>query len=144
MKILMRARLLPLLALVAAAGCADVGLGPGGDDVDGLTIQDAGGTTLVTVSASGAVSGSLSVPRNGTRSVRISLTGAGGIVTPGIGQSVRVTLTNSALVQWQESGTGAGTLVGRNAGGGGTSMRVDLITAGTAEYTSPNIPVTVT
>ena len=144
MKISIRTRLLPVLALVLAAGCADLGLDSGAGDVNGLTIQDAGGNTLVTVGASGSVSGTLTVPRNGTRSLRISLTGPAGVVTPGIGESIRVTLTNSTLVQWQESGTGAGTLVGRNAGGGNTSMRIDLISAGTAEYTSPNIPVTVT
>jgi hypothetical protein len=144
MKIRTRFRLVPLLALVLAAGCEDLGLNSGADQVDGLTIQDAGGNTLVTVGASGSVSGTLTVPRNGTRALRISLTGPAGVVTPGIGESVRVTLTNSALVQWQESGTGAGTLVGRNAGGGNTSMRVDLISAGTTEYTSPAIPVQVT
>jgi hypothetical protein len=143
MKIRTRDRLIPLLALVLAAGCEDLGLGSGAGAVTGLTIQDAGGNTLVTVGSTGSVSGSLSVPRNGTRTVSITLTGAAGVVTPGIGESVRVTLTNSTLVQWQGSGT-TGSLVGRSAGGGSTFMRVDFISAGTVEYESPAIPVTVT
>ena len=143
MKIRMRFRLVPLLALVLAAGCEDLGLNSGGGTVTGLTIQDAGGNTLVTVSSTGGVSGSLSVPRNGTRALSITMTGPAGVVTPGIAESVRVTLTNSTLVQWQGSGA-TGTLAGRNAGAGNTSMRVDFISAGSVEYTSPNITVNVT
>jgi hypothetical protein len=139
-----RFRLLPLLALVLFAGCEDLGLDSGAGAVTGLTIQDLGGNSLVTVSSTGAVSGSLSVPRNGTRSVRIVLQGPAGVVTPGIAESVRVTLTNSALVDWDETGSSTGTLVGQNAGAGQTTMRVDFISAGTVDYTSPSITVQVT
>jgi hypothetical protein len=142
MKILTRFRLLPVLALVLAAGCEDLGLNSGAGDVTGLTIQDANGGTLVTVGSTG-VSGTLTVPRTGARTVSIILTGPAGAVTPGIGESVRVTLTNSTLVQWQGAGL-TGTLAGRNAGGGSTTMRVDFISAGTVEYTSPAITVQVT
>lgn len=143
MKIFMRTRLLPVLALVLAAGCADLGLDSGAGDVDGLTIQDAGGNTLVTVGASGTVSGTLTVPRNGTRSLRISLTGPAGVVTPGLGESIRVTVTNSQVASWAETGGSTGTLRGGGSAGQ-TSMRVDLISAGTTEYTSPAITVQVT
>jgi hypothetical protein len=143
MRISMRSRLFPVLALVLATGCADLGLGSGGGDVDGLTIQDAGGTTLVTAGASGSVTGTLTVPRNGTRSVRIGLTGPGGVVTPGLGESIRVTVRNSTLVQWNETGTSTGTLTGRGTAGS-TTLVVDLINAGTVQYTSPSITVQVT
>lgn len=144
MKTRMRFRLLPVLALVLAAGCEDLGLDGGAGPVTGLSIQDAAGATVVTVGPTGSVSGSLSVPRNGTRSYSITLTGDAGTITPGIAESIRVTVTNSALVQWQGSGTSTGALAGRNAGAGSTSMRVDFMRAGTAEYTSPAIPITVT
>ena len=142
MKISTRIRLVPVLALVLAAGCEDLGLGSGGGEVTGLTIQDSGGATLVTVGATGSVSGSLSVPRNNTRSLRITLTGPAGTVTPGLAESIRVTVTNPGVATWTETGEGTGTLRGVTAGN--TSMRVDLISAGTAEYTSPAITVTVT
>ena len=143
MKILSRFRMLPVLALVLAAGCEDLGLDAGGSEVTGLTIQDSNGNTLVTVGATGSVNGSLSVPRNATRSLRITLQGPGGVVTPGIAESIRVTVTNSQVASWTETGEGTGTLRG-GAATGNTSMRVDLLSAGTAAYTSPSIPVQVT
>jgi hypothetical protein len=142
MKIFTRFRMLPVLALVLAAGCEDLGLNSGGGTVTGLTIQDAGGGTLVTVGAGGSVSGSLTVPRNATRSLRITLTGPGGVVAPGIAESIRVTVTNPGVAAWTETGEGTGTL--RGVAAGSTSMRVDLINAGTATYTSPAIAVQVT
>lgn len=137
------ARILPLLALVLAAGCADLGLDSGAGDVVGLTIEDASGNTLVSVASGGTVNGSITVPRNGTRSIRVVLRGAGGVVTPGIGESIRVTVTNSSLVSWDETGEGTGVL-DAGAAAGSTSLRVDLISSGTAVYTSPLIPVQVT
>jgi hypothetical protein len=142
MKISTRFRMLPVLALVLAAGCEDLGLGSGGGAVTGLTIQDAGGATLVTVGAGGSVSGSLTVPRNATRSLSVTLTGAGGVISPGIAESIRVTVTNPGVATWTETGEGTGTLHG--AAAGSTSMRVDLISAGAATYTSPAITVQVT
>src|SRR5688500_13162571 len=91
-------RLVPLLALALAAGCEDLGLDAGGDAVAGLTITDGGGSTLVTVSSSNSVSGSLSIARNQQRAMAIVLRGAdGGVVTPGIGQSIRVTIRNTQV-----------------------------------------------
>lgn len=144
MKTFSRIRLLlPLLALVLAAGCSDLGIDSGAGDVTGLTIEDASGNTLVTVNASGSVSGTLSVPRGGQRSLRVVLRGGGGTISPGIAESLRVTTTNSVVAQWTETGQGTGTLRGGNAAGT-TTMRVDFISAGTAEYTSPAITVQVT
>jgi hypothetical protein len=143
MKTFARIRFLPLLALVLAAGCGDLGLDPGGGQVVGLTIEDAGGNTLVSVASGGTVSGSITVPRNGTRSIRVVLRGASGVVTPGIGESIRVTVINSSLVAWDETGEGTGVL-DAGAAAGSTSLRVDLISGGTALYTSPSITVQVT
>ena len=144
MKTLARIRFLPVLALALAAGCDDLGVDSGGGAVTSLTIDDLNGATLVTVSPSGSVSGSLSVPRNGQRSIRIVLQGPAGIVTPGIAESIRVNVTNSTLVSWSSTGTSTGTLIGGGAGAGNTFMRVDLISGGTSEYTSPGITIQVT
>ncbi|HVH11896.1 MAG TPA: hypothetical protein VM759_02535 [Longimicrobium sp.] len=140
MRISRRLHLLPVAALVLAAGCSDLGVETGAGSVTGLTIQDSGGNTLVTVGS--GVTGSLTVPRNGTRSLRITLTGPGGVVTPGIAESIRVSVTNSVVASWTETGEGTGTLRG-GASAGQTSLRVDLISAGSADYTSPAIPVQV-
>lgn len=137
-------RLAPLLALVLAAGCADLGIDVGGDDVVGLTINDASGASLVTVSSGNSVSGSLSIARNAQRPLAIVLrSSGGGIVTPGIGQTVRVTVTNSQVASWTETGAGVGTLRGGSSTGQ-TSLRVDVIDSGTVEYTSPPITINVT
>jgi hypothetical protein len=137
-------RLAPLLALVLAAGCADLGVDPGGDAVAGLTITDGSGATLVTVNSSNSVSGSLSIARNQQRAMAIVLRGAGGgIITPGIGQTIRVTITNTQVASWTDSGAGVGTLRGGTSAGQ-TTMRVDVIDSGTVEYTSPAITIQVT
>lgn len=137
-------RLAPLLALVVAAGCADLGVDTGGDAVAGLTITDGSGATLVTVSSSNSVSGSLSIGRNQQRAMAIVLRSAGGgVVTPGIGQTIRVTITNSQLVTWNSSGLGTGTLTAGSVTGQ-TKMRIDVIDSGTVEYTSPDININVT
>jgi hypothetical protein len=142
MKTFARVRLFSLLALVLATGCSDLGLDSGGDQVTGLSIEDAGGNTLVTVEAGGSVTGSLSVPRNGQRSLRIVLRGAGGVVTPAVGEAVRVTVVNPQVASWSETGGGTGTLRG-GASAGSTRLVVDLISAGSAVYTSPSVTVTV-
>lgn len=141
MKIITRARLLlPALALVVAGACSDLSVGSGGDEVTGLTL-DSGGTTLVLVAPNGAVTGSLSVGRNATRSIQIVLRGPGGVVLPDVGESIRVTVTNPGVATWTEASTSSGTL--RGVAAGNTTLRVDLISGGTAEYTSPLIPVQV-
>lgn len=142
MRIFKRFHLLPVAALVLAAGCSDLGVDTGAGAVTGLTIEDSGGNPLVTV-GSGGVTGSLTLPRNSTRSLRIILSGPGGVVTPGIAESIRVTVTNSVVASWTETGEGTGTLRG-GASAGQTSLRVDLISAGSADYTSPTITVQVT
>jgi hypothetical protein len=143
MKTLSRFRLLlPLLALVLAAGCEDLGIDTG-SEVTSLSIEDAGGNTLVTVNASGNVSGSLSVPRNGQRSLRVVMRGPAGVVTPGIAESIRVTTTNTVVASWTETGQGTGTLRGGTSAGS-TTLRVDFISAGSVGYTSPAIAVQVT
>ncbi|HEU4885082.1 MAG TPA: hypothetical protein VFT45_22670 [Longimicrobium sp.] len=135
-------RLAPLLALVLAAGCVDLGVDAGGDEVVGLTINDANGATLVSVS--GTVNGSLSIARNAQQPLAIVLrSSGGGIVTPGIGQTIRVTITNTQVATWTDTGLGAGTLRSGSSTGQ-TTMRVDVIDSGTVEYTSPAITVSVT
>ena len=143
MKSIARVRSLAVLAaVVLAAGCEDLGLNSGAGTVTGLTIEDATGNDLVTVGAGGSVSGSLSVARNATRSLRVVLRGPAGVVTPGIAESIRVTVTNPGVASWTETGEGTGTL--RGVAAGSTTLRVDLINAGSAAYTSPSIGVQVT
>jgi hypothetical protein len=144
MRIFTRVLLLPLLALGLAAGCSDLGLGSGSGEVTGLTIEDAGGNTVVSVASGGAVSGSLSVGRNQQRSLRIVLRGAGGVVTPALGETVRVTIVNPQVASWTETGEGTGTLRGGSSSGASTRLVVDLISGGSAVYTSPSITVNVT
>jgi hypothetical protein len=137
-------RLAPLLALVLAAGCADLGVDSGGDAVAGLTITDGSGSTLVTVSSSNSVSGSLSIARNQQRAMAIVLRSAGGgVVTPGIGQTIRVTIRNTQVASWMETGAGVGTLRGGSTTGQ-TRMVIDVIDSGSVEYTSPEITINVT
>jgi hypothetical protein len=137
-------RFAPLLALVLAAGCVDLGVDGGGDAVAGLTITDGSGAALVTVSSSNSVSGSLSIARNAQRPLVIVLRGSGGgVVTPGIGQTIRVTITNTQVASWTDTGLGLGTLRGGSSTGQ-TTLRVDVIDSGTVEYTSPSITVQVT
>lgn len=137
-------RLASLLALVLAAGCADLGVDTGGDAVAGLTITDGSGSTLVTVSSSNSVSGTLSIGRNQQRAMAVVLRSAGGgVITPGIGQSIRVTITNTQVASWTDTGAGVGTLRGGSTPGQ-TTMRVDVIDSGTVEYTSPAITIQVT
>jgi hypothetical protein len=131
-----------LAAVVLATGCTDLGLDTGAGEVTGLTIEDGSGNDLVTVGASGSVSGSLGVARNAQRSLRVVLRGPAGVITPGIAESIRVTVTNPGVATWTATGSGTGTL--RGVAAGNTSLRVDLISAGSAAYTSPGITVQVT
>jgi hypothetical protein len=136
-RILRRAAL--LLPLAALAACEDLISGLSGD-VAGLSIQDATGTELVRVGSAGTVNGSLSVTQGGARDLDVVLrTASGSAVTPGVGQTVRVTVVNSAVASW--TGDDAGTLRGLQRGS--TSMRVDLLGAGAAVYTSPSIAIQV-
>lgn len=137
-------RLAPLLALFLMAGCADLGVDLGGDEVAGLLVTDANGIALVTVNSSNSVSGSLSIARNTQRPLAIVLRSAsGGTVAPGIGQSIRVTVINPQVASWSETSLGIGTLRGGSTTGS-TRMVIDVIRGGTVEYTSPQIEVNVT
>ena len=138
-------RLVPLLALVLAAGCADLGIDSGGDDeVVGVLVTDANGVALVAVNAGNTVSGNLSIARNAQRPLGIVLrSSGGGVVTPGLGQSIRVTITNTQVATWSDTSVGAGTLRGGSSTGQ-TTMRIDVIDSGSVEYTSPDILIQVT
>jgi hypothetical protein len=131
------ALLVPLL--IAAAACSDIT--GGGEVVAGLVIEDAGGTPLVTVGATG-VTGTLTVNQGAERDLEVVLLGASGVpVGLGLSQSVRVTVVNSQVAGWEDAGGTSGTLVGRSRGN--TTLRVDVISAGAVDYGSPSIPVRV-
>ncbi|HEV3049990.1 MAG TPA: hypothetical protein VGX50_06765, partial [Longimicrobium sp.] len=112
------ARFAPLLALVLIAGCSDLTGDLGGDLVTGLTIEDRDtGATLVTVTSSNNVSGSLNLARNAQRSLAIVLRGANGnVILPGISENVRITIINPNVASWTDTGGGAGTLRGNTTG----------------------------
>ena len=137
-------RFAPLLALVLAAGCSDLTGDLGGDLVTGLTIEDRNtGATLVTVNSANSVSGSLSIARDAQRPLTVVLRGAGGgVILPGISETVRITITNPGVASWTDNGGGTGTLRGHTRGT--TTMTVDVIQAGTVEYSSPRITIEVT
>ncbi|WP_420128925.1 hypothetical protein [Longimicrobium sp.] len=137
-------RFAPLLALFLMAGCADLGVDPGGGELAGLVITDNTGVAVVTVNSANSVTGSLTVVRNGQRPLSIGLRNAsGGVLAPGVGQTIRVTITNTQLATWVETTTGIGTLRGGSTTGT-TTLRVDVITSGTVEYTTPAITLNVT
>jgi hypothetical protein len=129
-----------LSALAGLPGCADLTLGQG-SAVTGLTIQDATGTTLVTIEGS-AVSGQLVLARDASLPLVISLRGPAGAVSPGLAETIRVTVTNPGVAGWQDAGGGTGTLRGVTAGA--TVLRVDLLRAGAVVYGAPSVSVTVT
>ena len=143
MKTLSRFRFLPLLVLVLAAGCEDLGLGTGGSEVTSLTIEDQLGNTLVTVSPVGTVSGSIVLARNAQRTLNIQLLSTAGAVQPGTNETVRVSITNSQLATWSGGTSDAG-ILRAGATAGSTTMRIDLLRAGSVVYSSPSIPVQVT
>ncbi|HEY7770865.1 hypothetical protein [Longimicrobium sp.] len=135
----MRRLALLVPVLFAASACSDIT--GGGEAVAGLVIEDAGGTPLVTVGATG-VTGTLSVNQGAERDLEVVLLSAGGVpVGLGLSQSIRVTVVNSQVASWEDAGGTSGTLVGRSRGN--TTLRVDVISAGAVDYGSPSIPVRV-
>jgi len=135
----MRRLALLVPVLFAASACSDIT--GGGKAVAGLVIEDAGGTPLVTVGATG-VTGTLSVNQGAERNLEVVLLGASGVpVGLSLSRSVRVTVVNSQVAGWQDAGGTSGTLVGRSRGN--TTLRVDVISAGAVDYGSPSIPVRV-
>jgi hypothetical protein len=137
----MRRRLALLVPLLfAATACSDI-TGGGGEVVAGLVIEDAGGTPLVTVGATG-VTGTLTVNQGAERDLEVVLLSAAGVpVGLALSQSVRVTVVNSQVATWQGAGGTSGTLVGRSRGS--TTLRVDILSGGSIDYGSPSIPVRV-
>lgn len=132
------ALLVPLL--FAAGACSDL-VDVGGGQVAGLSIEDPSGNQLVTVGSTG-VMGTLTVNQGSERDLEIVLRDAtGGAVSLGLAQSVRVTVVNSQVADWEGAGGSSGTLVGRTRGN--TTLRVDVISAGSIDYGSPSIPVRV-
>ncbi len=129
-----------LLALLLLGGCDDLIVDGGARQVTGLTIADAGGAQLASVTGT-QVSGSVQVARNADRTLVVTLLGAGGVITPSLAETVRVTVTNPGVASWQDGGSGTGVLRGNSAGS--TTLRVDLIRAGVVAYTSPAIAVSV-
>ncbi|HWK90241.1 MAG TPA: hypothetical protein VNP72_09605 [Longimicrobium sp.] len=130
----------PAAVLVLAAACSDI-TGDAGARVAGLTLEDGSGNVLASVSGS-SVSGSVSVADNSQRTLYVVLRDdSGAEVSPGIADFVRVTVTNTQVAGWSDQGGGAGTLEGRATGT--TTLRVDLLSAGIATYTSPAITVSV-
>jgi hypothetical protein len=140
MKTLRRRALAALAApLLLLGACADLLSGPG-RAVTGLTIEDAAGAVLVTVQGE-SVSGVLTVARGGERPLVVTLRGPGGPLVPTLAETVRVTVTNPGVASWEDLGSGTGVL--RGASAGATTLRVDLLRAGSAVYTSPAVRVEV-
>lgn len=140
MKTMRRLPLAALLALGLLAGCEDLGVEAGTREVTGLTIEDASGAALASVSGT-QVSGSIAVGRGAQRTLVVTLRGAAGPLTPTLTETVRVTVTNPGVASWQDAGGGTGTL--RGVTSGSTTLTVDLLRSGSAAYTSPRIPITV-
>lgn len=135
-------RIALLAPFVALAACSDLGVDLGGQDVAALEIENDDGATAVRVSPSGTVTGSLSVALNGDEELTIHLLDDGGReVNLGIAESIRVTVVNSVVARWDETGGNTGTLSGNQRGT--TTLRVDVISAGAVDYSSPSIPVRV-
>ncbi|MBB4639715.1 hypothetical protein [Longimicrobium terrae] len=127
-----------LVPFAALAACSDVTGGSGGEAVAGLSIESSG-SPLVTVNGA-SVSGTVTVQQGQQRPMDIVFRSAGGtVVVPSALQTVRVTIVNTGVAGW--SGGEAGTLRGNQRGS--TTLRVDLLSGGTALYTSPSIPVQV-
>ena len=133
-------RILPILVVALAAACGDLGVDVGGSDVAQAAVVDAQGTILATADEN-LVSGAVTVPRNGQRSLSIRLRDAsGGTVALGVGESVRVAIVNTQVAQW--SGGAAGTLTGGPVAAS-TTMRVDVLRGGSLLFSSAAIPVQV-
>ncbi len=138
-----RASAAVLLAALLAAGCEDIGLS--GNPTHQVVITG-GGATLVSVTPAGGVQGTLTVGVGAQRAIAISvLDRAGTPVTLGPGDQIRVTVVSTPVATFTATGTGGGTVAGtlRGVSTGSTSLSVQLLRGGTAEYNSPNIPVTV-
>jgi hypothetical protein len=132
-----------LLCAVVLAGCEDIGLI---SNPSHQVVISSGELVVVTVNPARAVSGTLTVASGAQRTIAISiLDRTGDPITLGANDQIRVTVTNTVVATFTPTSTGASAVVGTLRGGqpGGTSLTVQLLRAGTSEYDSPNIPVTV-
>ncbi|HEX8696037.1 MAG TPA: hypothetical protein VF746_26715 [Longimicrobium sp.] len=138
-----------LLAVAGAAmlfaGCEDLGISTGTGEFQ-VVVTGATGGTLATVSTGGLVSGSLTVPAGGSRQITVTvLDRGGGPVTIGAGDRVRVIVTNTVVASFTVTGEAGSAVTGVLHGGssGSTSLSVQLLRGGVAEFNSASIPITV-
>jgi hypothetical protein len=132
-----------LAAALLAAGCEDLGLS---SSPTHQVVITGGGATLVSVTPAGSVQGTLTVGAGAQRAIAISvLDRAGTPVTLGAGDQIRVTVVSTPVATFTATGTSAGTVAGtlRGVSVGQTSLSVQLLRGGSAEYNSPNIPIIV-
>ena len=138
-----RAFALLLCAAVLAAGCGDIGLT---SNPTHQVLITGDGNTLASVTPAGEVLGTLTVGAGAQRTITISvLDRAGFPVTLGANDQIRVTVTNTVVATFTATGSGANAVIGTLRGGqsGGTSLTVQVLRAGTSEYDSPSVPITV-
>jgi hypothetical protein len=132
-----------LAAVLLTAGCEDIGFS---SNPSHQVVIASAGTVVVTVSPAGAVNGTLTVASGAQRTIAISLLDrAGAPITLGAGDQIRVTVVSTPIATFTASGSGGNTVTGtlRGVSAGNTSLSVQLLRGGTAEYNSPNVPIIV-
>lgn len=132
-------------AAALSAGCEDLGLSTGTGEFQ-VVVTGAAGSTLATVSTLGLVSGSLTVPAGGSRQITVTVLDRGGSpVALGAGDRVRIIIPSTVIADFTVTGEAgssvSGVLVGRSSGN--TSLSVQLLRGGVAEFNSASIPITV-
>jgi hypothetical protein len=135
---------LVLVAAMFAAGCEDLTGRLGGADYQ--VVVTGGGLVLAAAPVTGVVSGSISVGANAQRTITVSVLDRGNApVVLGANDQIRVIIVSTPIATFQATGTANGAVIGtlRGVSTGSTSMRVQLLRGGTAEYESPSIPITV-
>ncbi len=119
------------VALLVLAGCEDLaGLGNGG--IGGVALLQAG-STVASADAGGSASGSIGLPAGGRRDLEVVIRDRSGAeVGLGLGQTLRVSVTNTVLATWESAGPTSGTLRGRASGV--TSLEVQVLEGGLSTY----------
>lgn len=133
-----------LCAVVLAAGCEDLSFS-GGNSTHQVAIVS-GGLVVATASPAGVVNGTLTVASGAQRTITISVLDRGGApIALGANDQIRVTVLITPVATFTATATGANSVTGtlRGVSTGNTSLTVQLLRAGTAEYNSPNIPINV-
>lgn len=134
-----------LCAVVLAAGCEDLSFS-GGNSTHQVAIVS-GGLVVATASPAGVVTGTLAIAPGAQRTITISVLDRGGDpITLGANDQIRVIVLNTTVATFTATAAGANSVTGTLRGvttGNTTSLTVQLLRAGTAEYNSPNIPITV-